>query len=367
MCRFGPSPVLGSASASPSNAVGAKQPWCKAKPNAAWKRILDGHLVTLSRRVSIVPLALADDGRSFFAEIYSKEYSGVVKIDARSSRYTKIKRFSDPVNYQASGDFDGRWLVWAEYHSLYDNLADFTIWSWDSHTGRVRQIGRAKRAPSGEFWGSSWRAPVAHQGFAAWEQGAGPDNLGEIHVVDLASGHHRIVRRGHLSGPFLIDGPRVVWPESMKRGALAVLRTANARTGRIVATPPALRKLRGADWPGSSGKDLMYATNGQTALWWSPSLNVKARRVFTGKPSRDLLGIPFNKISGKHTTFSIPLKVFVTDVVAGRFVLIHRGGWALTGPEALVLLTPSKKKANHAITDIYFVPLKSLPPVPPCS
>src|ERR1035437_9576152 len=173
---FGSSLVLGSAGASLAKATESKQPWCKAKPNSAWKRVLRGRVVPLSRRVSIGPIALANDGRSFYAEIYSKGYSGVVKINALSGRYIKIKRFSDPVNYQVSGDFDGRWLVWAEYHSLYDYLSDFTVWSWDSRTGLLRRIGRAKRSPSGKFWPSAWQAPVAHEGYAAWQQGAGPDN-----------------------------------------------------------------------------------------------------------------------------------------------------------------------------------------------
>jgi hypothetical protein len=363
---FGSSLVLGSAGASLAKATESKQPWCKAKPNSAWKRVLRGRVVPLSRRVSIGPIALANDGRSFYAEIYSKGYSGVVKINALSGRYIKIKRFSDPVNYQVSGDFDGRWLVWAEYHSLYDYLSDFTVWSWDSRTGLLRRIGRAKRSPSGKFWPSAWQAPVAHEGYAAWQQGACPDNLGDIHVVDLATGRDRIVRRGHSSGPFLIDGHRVIWRESMKRGALTVMRAADARTGRMVATPLALRKLRGALWPASNGKSLLYATDDQTSLWWSPSFSVTPRRVYKGR-KYSLLGIPLNEVWGRYTSFSIPLKTFVVDTVAGRYIRIFRGGWAITGPNAFVLLTPSKKKADHAITNIYYVPLKSLPPIPPCS
>jgi len=349
-----------------SSLPGAKKGiWCVTRPNAAWERVLDGRLVALSRRASIGPLALANDGHSFFAEIYGKEYSGVVEIDARSSSYIKIKRFSDPVNYQASGDFDGRWLVWAEYHSLYDNLSDFSVWSWDSRTGRVRRIGLAKRAPGGGFWGSSWQAPVAHEGYAAWEQGAGPDSLGEIHVVDLASGHDRIVRRAHVAGPFLIDGPRVIWPESLKRGALSVWKTADARTGRMVVTPPALRKLRGIIWPASNGKSLLYGTDGQMSLWWSPSLEVPAKRVFTSR-NYNLLGIPFDEAWGRYTSFSIPHKTYLVDTVTGRYVRIYPGGWAIVGSKALVLLTPSKRKANHAISDVFFLPLTSLPPVPKC-
>jgi hypothetical protein len=351
---------------SKSRPGGPRLAWCKAAPDAAWEKVLDARLVELSRHVSLGPIALANDNRSFFAEIYSKEYSGIVKIDALRSRYTKIMRFADPVNYQAAGHFDGRWLVWTEYHSPEDELADFTVWSWDSRGGSVRQIGRANRAPSGEFWPSSWNELVAHEGYATWQEGAGPDGLGEIHVVDLANGRDRIVRRGHVNGPFLIDGPTVVWPESMKPGALTLMRAVDARTGRAVTTPPALRKVRGTLWPASNGKSLMYASNKQTSLWWSPSLRVTPKRVFTGR-SGELLDIPFAEIWGRYTSFGVPYKTFLVDTVARRYVRVFHGGWAITGPKALVLLTPSKKKTDHAITDIYYVPLKSLPPVPPCS
>jgi hypothetical protein len=346
----------------------SRSAWCKTRPNAAWDNVLNGRLVELSRHVSIGPLALANDNRSFFAEIYGKKYSGVVKIDALTSRYTRIMRFADPVNYQAVGHFDGRWLVWAEYHSLEDELRDFTVWSWDSRTSRLRRIGATTRSRSGEFWPSSWIGPVAHQGYATWEQG-GPnkrgDVQGEIHLVELATGRHRIVHRGAVDSPFLADGPILLWRESMRPGALAVMRAVDARTGRAVALRPAFRKVRGALWPASNGKSLMYATNEQTTLWWSPSLSVAPRRVFPGR-KYSLLGIPFDEIWGRYTTFGVPQKTFLVDTIAGRYVRILRGGWAITGPKALVLLTPSKKKADHAITDIFYVPLKSLPPVPAC-
>lgn len=364
-CQFA-SPSFGASErVAQTKPASSKRIWCEAKPNTAWKRILNGRVVPLSRHASIGPLTLAKDGRSFFAEIYSKTYSGVVRIDARNGRNTKIMRFRDPVNYQARGDFDGRWLVWAEYHSLYDNLADFTVWSWDSRTGRLRQIGSATRSPSGKFWPSVWQAPVVHQGYAAWEQGAGEDGLGEIHVVNLRSGRDRIVRNGHPLGPFLIDGPRVVWPESMEPGALTVIKTADAKTGRMVVTPPALRNVRGAIWPASNGKSLLYASDGQTSLWWSPSLGVAARRVFPGRDYQ-LLKIPLDEAWRRYTSFSVPYKTFLADVITGRYIRISPGGWAIVGPKALVLLTPSKEKANNVITDVVFLPLTSLPPIPPC-
>jgi len=337
--------------------------WCKTQPDAAWKNVLKSGLVSLSRHTSIVPIALSNDGRSFFAEIYTKTYSGVVRIDASNSRYTEIKRFPDPVNDQASGNFDGRWLVWAEFHSLYDQ-GDFTVWSWDSRTGRLGKIGSATRSPSGKFWPGSSQAPVALAGYATWEQGSGANGLGEVHVVDLANGQDRVVRHGHPGGSFLIDGPLVVWPESMKPNTLTVMRAANARTGRAVATPQALRNLHGGLAPVTDGRELAYATNDLASLWWASSLAASPRRVYTA-PNDGFLGVPL-AASGRYASFSVAPVLYIADAVLGRYIEINQGGWARVGATAIVLLKPSAKKALHGISDVIFLPLKSLPLIPPC-
>lgn len=362
-CQYGSSPARGSMRAVRTESAGTKKMWCKAKPDTSWKKVLNGGLVALSRRASVVPLALANDGRSFFAEIYTKAYSGVVRIDAASSRYTKIKRFSDSVNDQASGSFDGRWLVWAEYHSLYDP-SDFTVWSWDSRTGQIRQIGAATRSPGGEFWSSSLQAPVALDGYATWEQGSGPNNLGDIHVVDLAKGRDRIVRHGHSEGPFLVAGPLVVWAESMKPGALTVMRAASVRTGRLVATPPALRNLRGGLAPVSDGKALAYITGYWGSLWWSSSPETTPRRVL-----RSRVGYTIDnslQVAGHFVFFGIQPVSYFANAASRRFVKINQGGFARLDAKAFVFLKPPAKKALHGISDVVFVPLKSLPPIPPC-
>jgi hypothetical protein len=337
--------------------------WCKAKPNAAWKKVLSSGLVELSRRVSVVPLALANDGRSFFAEISTKTYSGVVRIDAASSRVAEIKRFNDPINDQAIGSFDGRWLVWTEYHSLYDS-DDFTVWSWDSRSGRLRQIGAAQRAKKRGFLPSAWQAVVALDGYATWEQGSGPNNLGDVHVVNLRTGRDLVVRRGHVGGPFLAKGPLVIWPESMKSDALTIMRTVDIKTGRLVATPSALRHARGALVPVTDGEALAYTTNNWGSLWWSPSLKVKPRRVLSSR-----VGYPIDnsvQVVGHFVFFGIQPVSYFADAARGRFIKINEGGWARVGAKAYVFLKPSKKKALHGISDIIFLPLKSLPPIPPC-
>jgi hypothetical protein len=337
--------------------------WCKAKPDAAWKKVLNGGLVALSRRASVVPLALANDEHSFFAEINTKAYSGVVRIDAASSQYTGIKRFPDPVNDQARGSFDGRWLVWDEYHSL-NGLDDFTVWSWDSRTGRVRQIGAATRSPGWVFWPSSWQAPVALDGYATWEQGSGASGLGDVHVVDLGNDRDRVVRRGHVGGSFLADGSLVVWPESMKPGALTVMRAASARTGRTVATPPRLTDLRGGLAPVTDGKALVYITDEWRSLWWSPSLEVTPRRVYTA-PKGDFIE-NWVHLAGRYVSFTVWNRAYLADTSSGRYIEINPGGDTRLGAKSLALGKPPKKKTMHAIKDVVFLPLKSLPPIPPC-
>src|SRR5438105_3544318 len=82
---------------------GHVRPWCRAPSSAAWKDALAGGVVALSRHASVVPWAVGSDGRTFFASLYSKPFSGVVRIDAASSRFTRIKRFADARNDQADG------------------------------------------------------------------------------------------------------------------------------------------------------------------------------------------------------------------------------------------------------------------------
>jgi len=365
-CQSGTSNTGGSARASQTKSAQTKQTWCEAKLNAAWKAVLNRGSVGLSRRASIVPVALENDGRSFFAEIYTKAYSGVVRIDATSSRYTKIKRFSNPSRDQALGSFDGRWLVWTEYHSLYDPN-DFTVWSWDSRTGRSRQIGAAQRSKNRKFLPSSWQAVVALEGYATWEQGSGPNDLGDIHVADLKSGRNRIVRRGHPAASFLVpgrSGPLVVWPESMKPGALTIMRTAEAKTGRLVTTPPALRSLRGGLVPVTDGRAIAYATDTWRSLWWSPSLEVAPRRVYTAPKGNFIEN--WVHVAGRYVSFTVWPKAYLADASRGRYMEINPGGDTHLGAKSLALGKPPKIKKLHAINDIVFLPLKSLPPIPPC-
>ena len=108
--------VVGAASAYALTHRG--QPWCKEPASNAWNKVLVSHVVALSRRAAVTPLAVADDGHSFYAVLDSSRYSGIVKIDAGTSRYKEIQRISRPSMFKAEGTANGRWFVWADRSRL---------------------------------------------------------------------------------------------------------------------------------------------------------------------------------------------------------------------------------------------------------
>ncbi|HEY5479293.1 MAG TPA: hypothetical protein VIJ84_06745 [Gaiellaceae bacterium] len=342
------------------------KPWCQAKRDAAWKKALGGGLVTLSRRASVQPLAVADDGHSFYATLFSKSYSGIVEIDARTSRYTTIRRVPHVDAYGALGSADGRWLVWADTTTNY--WTKWKIWSWDSRTGRLRRVAETPRAADAADW-SAVSTPSVRDGYAVWAQGIGSGKTG-VHVVDLASGKNKIIYRGRASEPFLLPGRVVVWTEDVgdfvTKNPDYVLRAANAVSGKRVALPAGVRDLSGYPTASlvSDGSGYLYTTDSSNWLWWSPSLGDKASRVF-----RTRYGGPLDNslaMAGRYVFFSDYPFAYFADTHTGRYLQISAGGSVLFGSKSLVLSKPAAVKASHGIADVAFLPLASLPPIPPC-
>jgi hypothetical protein len=337
--------------------------WCQARLDREWRTVLGRSVVPLSRKMSIVPLAGGRDGRTFFASVWNEPFSGVARVDTRTVRLTRIKAFSDPVNDQAGGSFDGRWLVWREYHSL-NNWDDFSVWAWDARTGRTSRIGRAAQGADGSFWSSTWRNPAVRNGIATWEQGSGTNGAGDIHVFDLRSGHDRIVRHGHPQGPLFLDERTIVWPESLEPGAPTVLRAVDTKTGKSKQLPRALRRLRGISALASDGRGIAYPAASFKSLWWSPSPSVKPRRLFaTGSGGNVDNSV---QIEARYLLFTDAPHAYLVDTATHRYLQVSRGGWGLFDNRALVFLPPSQTKASHAISDVLFVRLASLPPIPRC-
>jgi hypothetical protein len=339
--------------------------WCEARPNAAWRSALARGVVGVSRKVSIVPLAAGDD-RSFFATIHTSSFAGVARINAQTNRVTRIKRFPDAARDQAFGSFDGRWLVWVETHSLYE-LNDFTVWAWDSRAERLMKIGAAGQGPQGSFWWSYSLHPAVRDGLATWEQGSGPNGIGDIHVFDLANGRDRIVRHGYAKGPVFVGDRLVVWPESARRHAPTQMHGADARTGRTARVPTAFRGLHGISAAvfATDGTAIAYPTGDYASLWWSPSPALSPMRL-GGVGSGDRFDNSV-QIAGRYVFFSVAPRAYLADTVTRRYLQVSAGGWGRLNEKAFVLLPPAKVKAGHPITDVLLLPLASLPPIPYCS
>jgi hypothetical protein len=357
--------ALAATLASTSAAAPGRRDWCRARTDAAWRRVLARHVVPLSRRVSLDPWALAHDGRSFFATVYSPGFSGVARIDVPTGRVTRIKAFPDPMDYQADGAFGGRRLVWNEYHG-FDSFDDFTVWSWDLWTGKLRQIGAGTRAPDGRPWPSPWRQPDVRGGVATWAQGVGPDGRMAVHAFDLRSGHDRVVRVGRAQGSFLLAAHVVAWPESRTTGGVTTMHTASALTGQPVRVPPALSAPRGVSGLATDGRRVAYPNASFTSLWWAPSLRARPRRIVAPEGYDHIDNSV--QIGGRYVGFGIQPSVFLGDTKTRRYVRITtHSGWTRLDSRSLLVLYATGSKALDARAPIAFVPLRDLPPLPACT
>ena len=327
--------------------------------------MLSRHIVAVSRTTPLVPLALPRDGRSFFAEVHSRRFSGVARVDARTSAVTRIKAFPDPRFDQAWGAFDGRWLVWNEYRG-YDSFNNFTTWAWDTHTRKLTQLGAATRGPDGRFWDSPWRGADVRDGTATWVQGVGPDQLGEVHAYNLRTGRDLVVRHGHPGGAFLLDHHIVVWPEASAPGVPSRMHAASALTGGPAVVPRALRTLRNVTGLQTDGRRIAYPDAPYKSLWWSPSLGGKPYEV-VGTRHLDHIDNSV-QVGGRYVGFGIQPRVFVADTRARRYVEVSKSlGSVFVSSDALLLVYGTTEKVLHPILRMAFVPLRDLPPMGACS
>lgn len=334
--------------------------WRQSPLDLAWKKALAKGVVALSRRASLTPLASADDGRTFFASMYSKSYSGVVRVDAATSRITRIRRFPVARTDQAAdASFDGRWLVWRELRG-FQLPRTIAVWAWDSLTGRLQRIAAATVAPSGANWSGS--AAEVRDGLVTWTQPSETRGLTDVHVLDLASGRDHVVHRGHVDESFFVDGGLVVWSTAAKRGGSSVTGAVKARTGRPVAVPRALAGLRGAAGLATDGAAIAYTDIHWSSLWWSPALGTAPKRLFAAianNPIGDSI-----QVAGRYISFGVAPRAYLADTVSRRYVEISPGGWTRLDDKSLIIARPSTVKADHAVSDVIFLSLSSLPAMP---
>jgi hypothetical protein len=314
----------------------------------------------------MVPVAVGLDGHSFFAEVHSPAFSGVARIDARTGAITRIKPFSDPDYTDAWGAFDGRWLVWNEYHG-FDNFNNFKTWAWDTQTHVLRQLGSATRGVDGRYWESPWRGADVRGGIATWVQGVGPDQLGEVHAFNLRTGRDLIVRHGHPGGAFMLDRHMVIWAEASAPGLATRMHAASALTGQPLPTPPALRPLRNVTGLYTDGRRIAYPNASYRSLWWSPSLHERPYEVVGTRHIYQHIDNSV-KVGGRYVSFGEQPRVFVADTKTGRYVEVSKTfGFVYVNSTALLVVYGGGKKVLHPILRMSFVRLKDLPPMPACA
>src|SRR6266542_1014499 len=176
------------------------QRFCAAPPDASLRAALR-RPVPGSLQGEVVPLGASADGRTAYVSAWTPGFSGVAAMNVAAGHLRRIRAFPDPAVDQADGASGGRWLVWAETHSLR-SLDNFTVYAWDSATGRLRRLGHSRRGRHGAPWPSPWHAPAVSGNHAAWAQGYGPGGEVEVMLANLATGKVSVVRRGHAQPPF---------------------------------------------------------------------------------------------------------------------------------------------------------------------
>jgi hypothetical protein len=256
---------------------------CAAQPTPSLRAALDR---TVARSLSgeVIPLGLSADGQTAYVSTWTPGFSGVAALDLNSGGIRKIQPYANPAADQADGASGGRWLVWEETVSL-ENLDTFTVYAWDSATGRLLTIGHSLTGHGRVTWPSPWHPPAVSGHYAAWAQGYGPDGEVEIRLADLDTGQVRVIRQGHTQPPFF-DGNLVVWPESDRPGAQTTLHAFNLATGGPAALPPVLRRVHGTEFVVTDGTRTAYFSPDLTTLYYSPA---------PGQAGRAVLRLPANE------------------------------------------------------------------------
>ena len=221
-----------------------------------------------------IPFSTSIDSPAIPAEVRTPSFAGVALVDPTTGAIRKeVDRFQDPVDDQTGGAYDGRYAVWKVYLTP-DDLAQFVVRLWTRATGRVTTVGVSRPGTA-----SPWQDPVLAGRFAAWVEGRDNRGAGVIVLLDLATGHRRIVHRGHV-GWILLARDQLLWAESAKPGALTEPHALDLHSFHEVALPPALRGVRGAWGFAESGGGLAWFGGEPNALYVARSLREPAIRVF---------------------------------------------------------------------------------------
>ncbi len=324
--------------------------FCPVRPTRAMKKELH-QTVPKSLSGEVVPLGMSSGGKTAYVSTWTSGFSGVAALNLASGHIRTIHPFRNSTTDQADGSSGGRWVAWEETYSL-KSLDYFTVYAWDSATGRLRKIGHSLKGPGGVPWPSPWHPPAVSGNYAAWAQGYGPGGEVEIRLASLATGQVKVIRTGHTQPPFF-DRNLLVWPESDRPGVQTSLHAVSVATGRPAALPPVLRAVHGTDFVVSDGTRTAYFSPDLTSLYYSAAQDQQARvalRLPTGAYFADLA------LGPGTLAWTTTAATYLASTRTGAYVQVtpQYGDAIGSGSGVLVSDAPSRK-APHPILPMHVI------------
>ena len=337
---------------------------CGVALPASWQQALTAGRLAHGPGESLIVQSVSGRPDAVAVSRAAPDWSGLelVRLDGSVRR---VHAFDDPDSDQILGvASDGRYWVWSQTHSVY-NWDDWTLWSFDAVTGRVRQLARSTFTANGEPVPGPFLFPAAQDGQAAWSRG-NPDGTSTLYLTDLATGRSRVAATGHPSTP-LFAHHLLVWPESPAPGALSQLRAADPTTLRPVELPAALRQVRGPNWLTADGDRLVWASADYTQLytWTWANPTDPPRRLLDVGPAEHI-GQPHATgdliaWAGDHAMFAYDLRSDAVTQLTAEY-----GGVAVAGTLLAVSEQETTVKSTHPVLSVTLVDTTHLPPLPGC-
>jgi hypothetical protein len=334
--------------------------YCQVTLPTAWRTAFDAGVVGPAEGSDINAFAVSPDGRSVFAAVTGGGWAGVVRVDAHTGGQDRVAAFPDPGQDQVAwGEFDGRFLVWNELHSM-TNLGDWSIRAWDENTGSVWTL--ASSSSQAQLPGATqFVTPTLSSGTVAWTQAAGDGTA--VHLYSLASRQDRVVLTGHPAQPVFWGGNLLV-PVTPAPGQLNHLVTISAASGRQVATPGPLDGLSGVTFLAASPDRVVWTASDYKSVWlWMP----RARQpvMLTQSPGGYA---EYQALAGDVVAWTSPQGVFAADLRSGSYTQITAdGGYAYAaGNSLLVTQAAGSGKQSPFPAQTAVVTASGLPPLPGC-
>jgi hypothetical protein len=334
-------------------AVAAWPAWstlCPVQPTASLTAAL-ARTVPASLNGEVIPLGMSADGQTAYVSAWTPGFSGVAALNLATGRVRHIQRFANPQDDQADGASGGQWLAWEETYSL-STLDDFTMYAWNSATGKLLTLGRSLNGPGNTPWPSPWHPPAVSGDYAAWAQGYGPGGEVEIRLANLNTGQVRVIRQGHTQPPFF-DGSLVVWPESDRPGAQTTLHAFSLAAMKPAALPAVLRAVHGTEFVATDGTRTAYLNPDMTSLFYSPAQGLPAREVLRLPPGAYFSALAMSSGTLAWTTTAA---TYVASTQTGGYVQVTPEYGDATGSDSAVMISdPSAEKVAHPVLPLHVI------------